>query len=96
MGRTPALLDDANAELQFNTVVAHSTMAPQTSVPETVPPTAAHLTLESWSQGFMIGALVIMAGITVANMRKKVLLHKLIFLEASISLHKYLVSASNH
>lgn len=33
--------------------------------------------LESWSQGFMVGALIIMACITVANMRRKVLLHKL-------------------
>lgn len=35
------------------------------------------LVLESWSQGFMVGALIIMACITVANMRRKVLLHKL-------------------
>lgn len=33
--------------------------------------------LESWSEGFMVGALIIMACITVANMRRKVLLHKL-------------------
>ena len=37
--------------------------------------------LESWSEGFMVGALMIMACITVANMRKGVLLHKLILLE---------------
>lgn len=37
--------------------------------------------LEAWSQGFMVGALVIMCGITLANMRKGVLLHKLILVE---------------
>ena len=37
--------------------------------------------LEAWSQGFMVGALTIMTCITVAAMRKGVLLHKLILLE---------------
>ena len=37
--------------------------------------------LESWSEGFMVGGLIIMACITVANMRKGVILHKLILLE---------------
>lgn len=31
----------------------------------------------------VIGAIVVMMGITIANMRKGVLLHKLIFLEVS-------------
>ncbi|PNS15437.1 Sexual differentiation process protein isp4 [Sphaceloma murrayae] len=39
------------------------------------------LTLEAWAGGFMTGSLVIMACITVANMRRKVLLHKLILIE---------------
>lgn len=39
------------------------------------------LILESWSQGYMCGSLIIMAAITVANMRRGVLLHKLILLE---------------
>lgn len=39
------------------------------------------LTLEAWSQGFMMGALIIMTDITAANMRKGVLLHKLIMVE---------------
>jgi hypothetical protein len=39
--------------------------------------------LEGWSEGFMVGALVIMACITIANMRRKVLLHKLILIEVS-------------
>ena len=37
--------------------------------------------LEAWSQGFMAGALVIMACITVSNMRRGVLLHKFILVE---------------
>lgn len=39
------------------------------------------LVLEAWAQGFMIGALIIMSCITLANMRRGVLLHKLILLE---------------
>lgn len=46
------------------------------------PVATGELTLEAWSQGFMVGALVIMCGITVANMRRGVLLHKLILVEA--------------
>ena len=41
--------------------------------------------VESWSQGFMVGALLIMACITVANMRRGVLLHKLILAEVGKS-----------
>lgn len=36
---------------------------------------------EGWSEGFMLGSLIIMSCITIANMRKGVLLHKLILLE---------------
>lgn len=43
-------------------------------------------TLESWSQGFMVGALIIMTAITVANMRSGVLLHKLILIEVNMRL----------
>jgi hypothetical protein len=39
------------------------------------------LILEAWAQGFMVGALLIMAAITVSNMRRGVLLHKLILIE---------------
>jgi len=39
------------------------------------------LVLEAWAEGYMIGSLVIMACITIANMRRKVLLHKLILIE---------------
>jgi hypothetical protein len=42
------------------------------------------LVLSAWAQGFMSGAIVIMACITIANMRKGVLLHKLILIEVLI------------
>ena len=45
------------------------------------PSTPHGLTLEAWAQGFCVGALIIMAGITVSNMRRRVLLHKLILIE---------------
>lgn len=53
--------------------------------------------LESWSEGFMVGALIIMACITVANMRKGVILHKLILFEVCLSLSStsYLVSPAD-
>jgi hypothetical protein len=47
----------------------------------TKPTSANELILEAWGQGFMVGALIIMMCITLANMRKGVLLHKLILLE---------------
>jgi hypothetical protein len=37
--------------------------------------------LESWSQGVLVGGIVILVLITLANIRRGVLLHKLIFLE---------------
>ena len=39
------------------------------------------LILEAWAQGYMVGSLIIMACITISNMRRGVLLHKLILLE---------------
>lgn len=39
------------------------------------------LVLEAWGQGFMLGSLLIMAAVTVSNMKKHILLHKLIFAE---------------
>jgi hypothetical protein len=42
--------------------------------------------VEGWGEGFMLGALFIMAVITVANMRKGVLLHKMILLEVYFGL----------
>ncbi|KIW75517.1 hypothetical protein Z517_10259 [Fonsecaea pedrosoi CBS 271.37] len=47
--------------------------------------------LEGWSEGFMVGALVIMACITIANMRRGVLLHKLILIEQLAALSHGLI-----
>ncbi|KAH9882829.1 hypothetical protein J1614_000195 [Plenodomus biglobosus] len=44
------------------------------------------LVLEAWAQGFLVGSLVIMSFITLANMRRGVLLHKLILLELILGL----------
>ena len=41
------------------------------------------LVLEAWGQGLLVGALLVMLAITIANMRKRVLLHKLILAEVS-------------
>lgn len=40
------------------------------------PTTPEGLVLEAWSQGFMVGSIIMLAFITMANMRKGVLLHK--------------------
>ncbi|KAJ3549630.1 hypothetical protein NM208_g405 [Fusarium decemcellulare] len=61
-------------------------MAPLDAASESKPTTDSALTLESWSQGFFMGALFIMIGMTLANMRKRVLLHKLILLELFLAL----------
>lgn len=45
------------------------------------PSGSVNLALEAWSEGLVIGALIIMTGITTANMRHGVLLHKLILAE---------------
>jgi hypothetical protein len=47
----------------------------------TKPTDPAALTLEAWAEGYMVGSLIIMSCITLANMRRGVLLHKLILLE---------------
>lgn len=44
------------------------------------------LVIESWSQGFIVGSLMLMGCITVANMRRGVLLHKLILAEQLMAL----------
>lgn len=43
------------------------------------------LIIEGWGQGYMVGSLVILICITVANMRRGLLLHKLILLEVRIT-----------
>lgn len=45
--------------------------------------------LEGWGEGFMLGALLIMVIITISNMRRRVLLHKIILLEVSSKLARY-------
>jgi hypothetical protein len=45
------------------------------------PSDPTQLTREAWSQGMMVGTLVFMIMLTVANMRRGVLLHKLILIE---------------
>jgi hypothetical protein len=39
--------------------------------------------LEGWSQGVLFGALLVLVMFTIANMRRHVVLHRLILLEAS-------------
>jgi hypothetical protein len=48
------------------------------------------LILEGWAEGYMVGSLIILTCITLANMRRGVLLHKLIFLEVSHVPYQYL------
>ena len=49
----------------------------------TKPTDRSGLELEAWAEGYMIGSLIILSCITLANMRRGVLLHKLILLEVS-------------
>jgi hypothetical protein len=42
------------------------------------------LILEAWAQGYMVGSIIIMICITLSNIRRGVLLHKLILLEVYI------------
>ncbi|KAF9890579.1 hypothetical protein FE257_005710 [Aspergillus nanangensis] len=42
------------------------------------------LVVEAWGQGFMVGALIVMLAVTLANM-KKTILHKLIAIELSLA-----------
>lgn len=44
------------------------------------------LVLEAWGQGLMVGFLVVMAAVTFANMKRHILLHKLIFAEVCYDL----------
>jgi hypothetical protein len=39
------------------------------------------LVLEAWGQGLMVGSLVVMTAVIVANMKRHILLHKLILVE---------------
>lgn len=51
------------------------------------PSDPAGLTIEAWAEGYMAGSLIVMACVAIANMRKHVLLHKLIVVEVSEYLH---------
>lgn len=42
------------------------------------------LVVEGWGQGYLVGSFVIMACVTVANMRRGINLHKLILLEVKL------------
>jgi uncharacterized YccA/Bax inhibitor family protein len=42
------------------------------------------LIVEAWGQGFMVGSLILMIAITVANMKSGVLLHKAIVAEVCL------------
>lgn len=45
------------------------------------PRSSEALVVEAWAQGYMVGSLIIMSFITLANMRRGAMLHKLILLE---------------
>ncbi len=51
---------------------------------------------ESCGEGFMFGALLIMSLITIVNMRRGVLLHKLVFLEVCSSSLIYGICSANN
>jgi hypothetical protein len=42
------------------------------------------LIVEAWGQGFMVGSLILMIAITVANMKSGVFLHKMIVAEVCL------------
>lgn len=53
------------------------------------------LILEAWIQGYLLLALIIMACITLANMRRRVLLHKLILIEVHRSTTAFPPTSTN-
>ncbi|KAL4734415.1 hypothetical protein BDV11DRAFT_209417 [Aspergillus similis] len=44
------------------------------------------LVLEAWDQGLMVGSLIIMAAVILANMKGQILLHKLILIELLLAI----------
>ena len=54
----------------------------RTVVPKPTDPN--ELILEAWAQGYMVGSLIIMSFITLANMRRGVLLHKVCVAHVSL------------
>lgn len=51
------------------------------SIIATRPDGSDGLAVEAWGQGLMVGSLIVMMAATVANMKRGVLLHKLIAAE---------------
>ena len=45
-------------------------------------------TVEAWGQGFMAGGLVVLMLLTVASLRRRALLHKLILLELILAIFR--------
>jgi hypothetical protein len=60
--------------LPFSEVVAFSVLERRKVVEKPTDPNG--LIVEAWSQGYLVGSLIIMGFITMANMRRGVLLHK--------------------
>ena len=62
-------------------IMARGEVRPKPARPE-------ELVLEAWAQGLLVGSLVILSFITLANMRRGVLLHKVtVHLEISVELY---------
>ena len=59
------------SSLRTRAIIVHKPQAPDA------------LILLAWAQGYMVGSIIVMIAITIANMRRGVLLHKLILLEVS-------------
>ena len=66
---SPVRLPDAWVSLSSPQLEKRRTVVGKPTTPE-------GLVLEAWSQGFMVGSIIMLAFITTANMRKGVLLHK--------------------
>lgn len=54
------------------------------------------LILEAWAQGYMVGSIIIMICITLCNIRRGVLLHKLILLEVCLIENLILLRTAGH
>ena len=66
---SPVRLPDAWVSLSSPQLEKRRTVVGKPTTPE-------GLVLEAWSQGCMVGSIIMLAFITMANMRKGVLLHK--------------------
>jgi uncharacterized YccA/Bax inhibitor family protein len=75
--------------------IASSASLDARAISATKPTNPDAFILAAWAQGYMVGSIIIMAGITVANMRRGVLLHKLILLEVCVAVMNHLLSSDN-